>query len=92
MPASDASPPFGIRIVDGGMCSNESGIERRSTRMGSFLYTPGGGGGRVESRAAGLRGGVAVVDFRHNLERSQAGGVIEHLRGQYHFVRTGCFR
>src|SRR5580704_5438946 len=31
--ASDASAPFGMRIATGGMCSNESGIEKRRTFM-----------------------------------------------------------
>ena len=34
LPASDASAPFGIRIATGAMCSNESGIDSRSTRIG----------------------------------------------------------
>ena len=35
LPASDASAPFGIRIVTGGVCSNESGIERSRTFIGT---------------------------------------------------------
>src|SRR5262245_46100954 len=30
LPASDVSAPFGMRTIGTGMCSNESGIERRS--------------------------------------------------------------
>jgi hypothetical protein len=33
LPASDVSAPFGIRIVIDGVCSNESGIDRRRTRI-----------------------------------------------------------
>jgi hypothetical protein len=33
LPAREASAPFGIRMATAGMCSNESGIERRSTFM-----------------------------------------------------------
>ena len=32
-PASEASAPFGIRIATGGMCSNESGIDKSRTFM-----------------------------------------------------------
>jgi hypothetical protein len=33
LPASDASAPFGIRIVSDGVCSNESGMENSRTFM-----------------------------------------------------------
>ena len=33
LPASDASAPLGMRMATGAMCSNESGIDSRSTRM-----------------------------------------------------------
>ena len=33
-PANDASAPLGIRIASGGVCSNESGIEKRRILMG----------------------------------------------------------
>src|SRR5580765_4282449 len=39
-PASDANAPFGIRIVNDGVCSNESGMDRRSTFMA--VSSPGG--------------------------------------------------
>jgi hypothetical protein len=36
LPASDASAPFGIRIASGGVCSNESGIDKSRTFTGPF--------------------------------------------------------
>src|SRR5687767_8209537 len=41
LPASDASAPLGIRIVRAGVCSNESGMENRRTRI-PHLTTPAG--------------------------------------------------
>ena len=37
LPASDASAPFGMRIVSAGVCSNESGIERSRIRMSALF-------------------------------------------------------
>ena len=53
LPASDASAPFGIRIVSDGVCSNESGIESRRTLHAVTLRAS-------ESPASGVRSPRAV--------------------------------
>ena len=53
LPASEASAPFGIRMVSAGVCSNESGIERRRT----LIAPPGGAAyNQVPFRATTSRG------------------------------------
>src|SRR5262245_54447789 len=42
LPASEASAPFGIRIVSDGVCSNESGIEKSRTFMSRLDRDAGG--------------------------------------------------
>jgi hypothetical protein len=50
LPASEVSAPFGIRIPTGGMCSNESGMDKSriwmenpfATRSWLAFLAPGG--------------------------------------------------